>query len=161
MRRLFAVPFMLGALLCFASEAAAQIIRIPKIPKVTTTAPATDPAPASSDTRPSTTAAAVSTRGGGPYTTRPVPPETPMLMAETLEVDIERWDYHWKVPNDNHNTSWMPRLRFNVFYGGTAKLRLKAEYTMPDGTLWFSEALEHRGTTDSTSGASMIASDSG
>ncbi|MDQ2975482.1 MAG: hypothetical protein M3R69_08740 [Acidobacteriota bacterium] len=69
---------------------------------------------------------------------------TPQFLPETLEVQIEHWDYYWKIPNDNHNTSWAPRLKFDVVYGGSTKLRLKADYFMPDGSLWFSEPLEQR-----------------
>ncbi|HEX9544593.1 MAG TPA: hypothetical protein VF955_05370, partial [Pyrinomonadaceae bacterium] len=73
---------------------------------------------------------------------------TPQFLPETLEVQVEHWDYYWKIPNDNHNTSWAPRLKFDVVYGGSTKLRLKADYFMPDGSLWYSEPLDQRGFGD-------------
>jgi len=84
----------------------------------------------------------------------------PQFLPETLEIQVEHWDYYWKIPNDNHNTSWVPRIRFFVFYGGSTKLRFKADYFMPDGSLWFSEALEYRGGYDEKSGLSLVQSES-
>jgi len=84
----------------------------------------------------------------------------PQFLPETLEVQVEHWDYYWKIPNDNHNTSWAPRIAFDVFYGGSTKLRFKADYFMPDGSLWFSEALEYRGGYDEKSGISKVSSES-
>jgi len=85
---------------------------------------------------------------GGPYVVQPEPPASPQFLPDTLQVDMELWDYYWKVPNDNHNTSWAPRIKFDVVYGGSTKLRYKADYFMPDGSLWFSEPLEARGIAD-------------
>jgi hypothetical protein len=86
--------------------------------------------------------------GGGPYAVQPEAPGSPQFLPETLQVDLELWDYYWKVPNDNHNTSWAPRIKFDVWYGGSSKLRYKADYFMPDGSLWFSGPLEQRGISD-------------
>ena len=44
----------------------------------------------------------------------------PSVSTDTLEIQVEHWDYYWKIPNDNHNTSWAPRIRFFVFYGSSA-----------------------------------------
>ena len=85
---------------------------------------------------------------GGPYAVQPEPPAAPQFLPETLQVDLELWDYYWKIPNDNHNTSWAPRIKFDVVYGGSTKLRYKADYFMPDGSPWFSEPLEQRGIVD-------------
>jgi len=82
----------------------------------------------------------------------------PQFLPDTLEVQVEHWDYYWKIPNDNHNTSWAPRIRFFVFYGGSTKLRYKVDYSMPDGSPWFSEALEYRGGYDERGGLSLVAS---
>jgi hypothetical protein len=151
-------------------ELASAQFRIPKIPKpkpqptpteTTQPTPATDsesaqPQPAA---RPTSTGAVPG--AGGPYAVKPEPPmTTPQFLPETLEVGIEHWDYYWKIPNDNHNTSWAPRINFDVIYGGSTKLRFKADYFMPDGSLWFSEALEYRGGFDEKSGISRVSSES-
>jgi len=170
MRRSFFVMLMLAtALFLTLQTASAQLIKIPKIPKpkpqptpteTTQPAPSTDsesvrPEPA---TRPESAGAAP--RAGGPYAVKPEPPMNPQFLPETLEIQVEHWDYYWKIPNDNHNTSWAPRISFDVFYGGSTKLRYKADYFMPDGSLWFSEALEYRGGFDEKSGRSRVQSES-
>ena len=142
-------------------------IKIPKIekPKPQPT-PNTEPAPGSgappTTSQPSAATAPQSPapKTGGPYAVGPEPPETPQFLPETLEVQVETWSYYWKIPNDNHNTSWVPRIRFFVFYGGSARQRFKADYVMPDGSLWFSEALEFRGGYSTGSGLALVQSES-
>jgi hypothetical protein len=168
MRRPFLLVLMLALAVFFTAQiASAQLIKIPKFPKpkpqptpteTTQPAPTTDseseqPQPA---TRPASTGAAP--RAGGPYVVRPEPPMNPQFLSDTLEIQVEHWDYYWKIPNDNHNTSWAPRIRFFVIYGGSTKLRYKADYLMPDGSLWFSEALEYRGGYEESTGISLVAS---
>lgn len=173
MRRPFFVFLMLVITTCFTVQlASAQLpIKIPKVgkPKPQPT-PAETPQPTSSPTSEPTQPQPTETRNpssgrtaqsGGPYAVKPEPPTTtPQFLPETLEVQVEHWDYYWKIPNDNHNTSWVPRLNFKVFYGGSTKLRLKADYSMPDGSLWFSEALEYRGGFDNRSGIALVQSES-
>jgi hypothetical protein len=171
MRRPFLMILMLTITVFFTVQtASAQLIKLPKIPKpkpqptpTETTRPAPTPDSESAqpqpETRPASTGAAP--RAGGPYLVKPEPPmTTPQFLPETLEVQVEHWEYYWKIPNDNHNTSWAPRIRFFVVYGGSTKLRLKADYFMPDGSLWFSEPLEYRGGYDERSGISLVASES-
>ena len=170
MRRSFLMMFMLVMTIFFVAQtASAQLIKIPKIPKAkpqptpTETAqpaPSTDSESAQPEatTRPASTGAAP--RAGGPYAVQPEPPMNPQFLPDTLEIQVEHWDYYWKIPNDNHNTSWAPRIRFFVFYGGSTKLRFKADYFMPDGSLWFSEALEYRGGYEERSGLSLVQSES-
>jgi hypothetical protein len=150
----FLVVILLGV-----HTGSAQIPKI-KIPKPkpqatpesqpTTDSPTSEPAP-SGETRsnqPSERSGSARPSRGGPYVVLPEGPASPQFLPETLQIDMELWDYYWKIPNDNHNTSWAPRIRFEVFYGGTTKLRYKADYFMPDGSLWFSEPLEQRGGDD-------------
>jgi hypothetical protein len=161
--------FVLVMTVFFAAQtASAQLIKIPKIPKpkpqptpTETTQPA--PTPESESAQPAaprTTSTGAAPRSGGPYAVQPTPPANPQFLPDTLEIQVEHWDYYWKIPNDNHNTSWAPRIRFFVFYGGSTKLRFKADYFMPDGSLWFSEALEYRGGYDERSGLSLLQSES-
>jgi len=170
MRRSFLLILMLVIAVFSSVELASAQFRIPKIPKpkpqptpteTAQPAPATDseseqPQPA---TRP--TSAGASSRSGGPYAVQPAPPmTTPQFLPETLEIQVQHWDYYWKIPNDNHNTSWAPRMKFDVIYGGSTKLRLKADYFMPDGSLWFSEPLEQRGfAEESTSTLGVYSQD--
>lgn len=136
---IFAYTTIVG--LAIQTASAQFPINIPKIGK-----PKATPSPSTGSTAtgiPTETGrATAAARSGGPYAVKPEPPMEPQFLPESMGVQIERWDYYWKIPNDNRNTSWVPRIRFDVFYGGTARQRYKAEYSMPDGTPWFSEALE-------------------
>ncbi|MGH9874052.1 MAG: hypothetical protein ACRD9S_16495 [Pyrinomonadaceae bacterium] len=152
------LPGLVLILIVFGLQTvSAQLIKIPKIPKPKPQPTPTETAqPAPSDSEPAqpqpsnrTSSSGAAPAGGGPYAVQPDAPMTPQFLPESLEVQIEHWDYYWKIPNDNHNTSWAPRMRFDVLYGGSTKLRFKADYFMPDGSLWFSEPLDQRGMVDS------------
>jgi hypothetical protein len=171
MRRSFLVILMLVMTAFFVVQtASAQLIKIPKIPKpkpqstpteTAQPAPTTDSESAQPQPETRTTSSAAGPRADGPYLVKPEPPvTTPQFLPETLEVQVEHWEYYWKIPNDNHNTSWVPRINFFVFYGGSTKLRLKADYFMPDGSLWFSEPLEYRGSFSEGSGIAKLSSES-
>ena len=133
--------------------ASAQLIKIPKISKPKPQPTPTETAqPAPSDSQPAqsqpsnrNSSSVAAPANGGPYAVQPEAPMTPQFLPESLEIQVEHWDYYWKIPNDNHNTSWAPRMKFDVVYGGSTKLRFKADYFMPDGSLWFSEPIEQRG----------------
>src|SRR5713226_2921223 len=142
MRRPFFVFLMLVITAFFTVQtASAQFVKIPKIPKPKpqpTPTETTQPAPTTESesarpqpaTRPASNGGAP--RAGGPYAVKPEPPmTTPQFLPETLEIQVQHQDYYWKIANDNHNTSWAPRMGFNVIYGGSTKLRLKADYFMP------------------------------
>ncbi|MDQ5845968.1 MAG: hypothetical protein M3539_11820, partial [Acidobacteriota bacterium] len=118
MRRSFLLILMVAIALFFSVGLASAQFKIPKIPKPkpqptpTETAqpePANDPEPASQPAARNTSTGATP-RAGGPYLVKPEPPmTTPQFLPETLEVQVEHWEYYWKIPNDNHNTSWVPR----------------------------------------------------
>lgn len=172
MRKTFLVSFTVFMLsIGCASTASAQLpsrIKIPKIEKSKPTpTPEAPPAPEASSqpsqpapSRPTSGSSVPAPQSGGPYAVKPEPPAAPQFLPDTLEVQVETWSYYWKIPNDNHNTSWVPRMRFFVFYGGEARQRFKADYFMPDGSLWFSEALEFRGSFNVSSGLALVQSES-
>jgi len=171
MKRLSLFSFVLAIVVALGAQtASAQFPKI-KVPK-----PKTQPTPEAQSTpesQPSQTTSSGETSqpanqstgkqgpgGGGPYAVQPEPPANPQFLPETLQIDLELWDYYWKIPNDNHNTSWAPRIKFDVLYGGSTKLRFKADYFLPDGSPWFSEPLEMRGLADSKTSAVGIYSQS-
>lgn len=139
---------------CGLQTASAQFPKLPKIPKPTQPKPQPTPdnssQPTSSDTQPAqpesrnTTNSA--TGSSEVYATKPEPPEVPLLLAETLEVRTDTQDYYWKLPKESEYTSWLPHVKFNVEYGGGSRLRYKADYFLPDGSPWYSETLEQKGT---------------
>ncbi|HEX9629978.1 MAG TPA: hypothetical protein VF961_08155 [Pyrinomonadaceae bacterium] len=155
MRRSFLVILMVVMTVFFVAQIASAQFKIPKFPKPKPTPTPTETAqPEPTDSQPSQphpesrNTSTAAPRGGGPYLVEPEAPMTPQFLPDTMEVQVETWDYYWKIPNDNHNTSWAPRLRFDVVYGGSSRIRFKADYYMPDGSLWFSEPLDQRGITD-------------
>jgi hypothetical protein len=165
MKRSFFVFLMLiTTALFFVQIVPAQFPKLPKIsipkpkPAETPVPPSSTDSEAGSETKSVTTGSISSS--GGPYAAVPEPPMNPLFLADALEIGIEHWDYYWKIPNDNHNTSWMPRINAKLFYGGSAKQRFKAEYTMPDGSPWFSEALEFRGSFNTRDAIASVVSES-
>ncbi len=64
-----------------------------------------------------------------------------LLVRDSVYVQAFTHTSYWKTPNQKQ-ASWVPTVRFNVFYDWKAELPYVAEYFNPDGTLWFSEELE-------------------
>jgi len=89
---------------------------------------------------------------------RPVPPDEPKFLVDKLVINPEIWSYNAKVPNNNHNTSWAPRIWVDTYFGGDLKPRWKVEYFMPDGSLWFSEPLDFRPNIDHSASLSRFMS---
>lgn len=73
---------------------------------------------------------------------RPQATDVPVLLRSTLEIRADLSNKYWKLPNESNYTSWIPEVRFKVFYKGATRLRYKAEYFLPDGKPWFDEMLE-------------------
>lgn len=88
-----------------------------------------------------------SSGSGKTYEWRPQATETPVLMRTTLDIRADLSNNYWKVPKESNYTSWIPEVKFKVFYKGNTRLRLQAEYFLPDGKTWYSETLE-QGMTD-------------
>jgi len=124
-------------------------IKVPKINSPKPQSPPTDGSQpgtlAPADTQPPTENRNAGTTSGGPYARKPAPPDSPMLLADTLEIRTETWNYYWKAPGQTNYTSWLPRIHFYIKYRGQARVRFKADYTMPDGQPWFSESLDQKG----------------
>lgn len=156
-----AFAFLIVALFSFQTVSA-QFPRMPKIPKPNQPKPQPTPSaqptpsedatpaerPGQPDTRATTKPTAAAATGGEVFAKQPQPTGTLQFLVETLEIRTDTQDYYWKLPKESNYTSWTPSLRFNALYGGSMRLRLKADYFMPDGQLWFSESLEQRGNGD-------------
>lgn len=127
--------------LLFAITAGAQIrINVPKIgPKPTPspqTAPQTSATPGGSQTK-------SPTGGSGDFPTKPIANENPIFFKTTLDIRADTIDTYWKMGANKYNhTSWVPQVKFKVFYKGNERLRYKADYFLPTGALWYSEPLE-------------------
>lgn len=72
---------------------------------------------------------------------RVTPTAKPLLVRDSVYIQTEMQDSYWKTPNVKQ-TSWVPTVRFDVFYDWKAELPYVAEYFNPDGSLWYSETLD-------------------
>lgn len=153
MRRISFLAMVFLFVAGFSHAASAQFPKMPKFPKPNQTKPqptptastppgSNDDAQPQPDSRNPTRPAAAT--GGEVYAKKPVATDTPLFLAETLEIRCDTQDYYWKLPKESNYTSWTPSVRFDVIYDGSARLRYKADYFLPDGSPWFSESLEQR-----------------
>ncbi len=69
------------------------------------------------------------------------PTANPLLVHDSVYIQTEIHESYWKTPNVKQ-TSWVPTVRFNVFYDYKAELPYVAEFFNPDGSLWYSETLD-------------------
>jgi hypothetical protein len=46
------------------------------------------------------------------------------------------------MPKESDYTSWVPTVRFDIYYDWNKPVKYLAEYYNPDGSLWFTEQLE-------------------
>lgn len=142
-----AIMMTLFCVLGFGALAAeAQFpIKIPKIktekPKVEqpkSASPADDDASAAS---PGSTGSARSSAVRKSQYDRVAPTAKPLLVRDSVYIQAEMNDSYWKTPKVKQ-TSWVPKVRFDVFYDWKESLKFTAEYFNPDGSLWYSEPLE-------------------
>src|SRR6267142_3893803 len=106
MRRSFLVTLMLVMTAFFVTQTASAQFKIPKFPKpkpqptpTETTQPASTTDSESEQPQPATQPASsgASAGAGGPYAVQPQPPmATPQFLPETLEIQVQHWDYYWK-----------------------------------------------------------------
>lgn len=114
-------------------------IKIPKIGQPKATPTPTTPTNANNQVSTSTNNQKVSTEN---IKTRPEANENPVLLKTTLDVRADLNNRYWKMPTESNFTSWIPQVRFKVFYKSDVRLRYKADYFTPDGKPWFSETLD-------------------
>jgi hypothetical protein len=151
----------MSAAVSFQTAGAQIQIRLPKIPKPEITSGSgkpTQPRPEQPKPKERTTSAEQpgssqgQTTGGfrhdsrvveGIAYTRPQPTNQPVFLRDTIEVQLKTKETYWKVPNQNYYTSWVPRVKFQLVFNDSAKLRYTAEWFNPDGSPWFSESLNY------------------
>ncbi len=65
----------------------------------------------------------------------------PLLVRDSVYIQALTYGSYWKTPKVKQ-ASWVPEVRFTVFYDWKESLKYTAEYFNPDGSPWFSEQLE-------------------
>lgn len=136
-------------IVCAAVNISAQFpIKIPKINKPKVEKPETaQPQTNDSDSTDAATNPNQSKnqpqKSGGTvnFMPQPMPTSAPVLLKDTLNIQIRSHNSYWKNPNQSFYTSWIPKVSFDLFYDRSETIRYTAEWLKPDGSLWFSEAL--------------------
>lgn len=131
-----------------ATEAAAQFnIKIPKINKPKVAQPKPDqPKPDQPSTGDNNQNSSKKSSGDPAYMAKPKPTNIPVLLKHTIEVKPYRGTAYWKFPNARDHSSWMPLIRFGLFYDQSETIRYNVEWLKPDGSLWFSQPVEDNQT---------------
>lgn len=141
---------MLAILCVYGStiqETSAQFnIKFPKlkIEKPKTEQPKTDsgrPAEKGSTTAPAPVSSTYSTPVRKSQYDYIMPSAEPLLIKDSVYIQAATHQEYWKTPG-KPTSSWVPTVRFNVFYDWKVTLPFVAEYFNPDGSLWFSETVE-------------------
>jgi hypothetical protein len=138
---IFTLAFLVISV-CGAGAAAQFPLKIPKI-KVEKPKPE-QPKPASDSTLPETPgrpAEAKTSVSKQVYGFERVPAR-PVLLKHTVYVQTEMSRTFWKMPKESDYTSWVPKVRFSIYYDWNTPVNYTAEYSNPDGSVWFSETLE-------------------
>ncbi len=143
----FTVLITLAVLIGVCQKTPAQFnIKIPKINKPKTEKPsAGENPPTPNEGRPTENRPAQK----GEYLADPEATNVPKVLIETLEIKTHNEAKYVKAPTQNDYTSWLPQVSFDVMYvRGSPKLRYTADWSNPDGSLWFSEPLEMINASD-------------
>ncbi|MBC7898611.1 MAG: hypothetical protein H7070_01035 [Saprospiraceae bacterium] len=69
------------------------------------------------------------------------PTADPQLVTDSIYIQAETRDEYWKMPRQKYS-SWLPKVRFGLFYDWKLTLPHLVEYFNSDGSLWFSETIE-------------------
>lgn len=147
MRSITTLTLSLVVAVTAVSVSAQFPIKVPKIPKVEkpkTEQPRTDSSePAGSPATPPT--ASTSSTYSEPSRKSQYDfvraTSKPLLVRDSVYIQAATHTAYWKTPNVKQ-TSWLPKVRFNMFYDWKESLNFTAEYFNPDGTPWYSETLE-------------------
>lgn len=136
------LPIVFCCLALFQAANAQFPVKLPGVGPKPTPSPKAPADPASRPNRPGPENA-VTTDSTSDYPKKPVADSNPVFLRTTLDIRPDTIDTYWKMgANKYDHTSWVAQVRFKVFYKGTERLRYRAEYFLPNGQSWYSEALE-------------------
>ena len=126
-------------------------IKIPKIGKPKTEQPKTNDDNSSSgqDTSANRNSGLKSKSAVG-FMPKPQPTNVPVLLKDSINITTNVQNKYWKTPNEQNHSSWIPLIQFGLFYDESETIHYKVEWLNPDGSLWFSDAVDDRRTTYSS-----------
>ena len=142
----FTIAFLIAC--CVINISAQFNIKIPKIGKPKVEQPKTEQPKTNDDSssteRDSDAKQNPANRSGGAvgFMPQPKPTNVPVLLKDTLAIRLFVQKTYWKFPKETFYSSWIPRVSFNIFYDQSETARYTAEWSNPDGSVWFSEPLE-------------------
>ena len=139
--RILTLAFLL-VVSSFAAETVSAQFPI-KIPKIKADKPKTEePKTDNNSSDPDQPTPSKKTIGRANTFVPPKPTSSPAFLWDTLEIKVRSDNKYWKFPNQNDYTSWVPQVKFNLFYDNSQKVRYSADWSNPDGSPWFSESLD-------------------
>lgn len=71
-----------------------------------------------------------------------LPNGTPVLLKSSVYVQAKTHNEYWKMKGQRNYSSWVPVIKFDLFYNNEKAINYTVEYTNPDGSAWYSEKLE-------------------
>jgi hypothetical protein len=71
-----------------------------------------------------------------------MPTNQPIFLKTTLQIAPVTHNEYWKMKGQSNFSSWVPKIRFSLFYNNEKEINYAVEFYNPDGSLWFSENLE-------------------
>ncbi|HEY8561561.1 MAG TPA: type VI secretion system tube protein Hcp [Pyrinomonadaceae bacterium] len=77
-----------------------------------------------------------------PYT---MPTNVPVFLKTKIQIAPVVHNEYWKMKGQSNFSSWVPKMRFSLFYNNEKEINYGVEYYNPDGSVWFSEKLQSSG----------------
>jgi hypothetical protein len=145
MQRFFWIAVLITSVLCVSQSSAQFTIKVPKVKveKPKQDKPKTGESGVVRDQPTSGQPRAANSGSNVVYPSVKFP-STPAFIKHSVYVQARMASTYWKMPKQSDYTSWVPTVRFGIFYDWKKEVSYAAEYYNPDGSLWFSETLESR-----------------
>ena len=126
-----------------AMETSAQFeIKIPQFGKPKAERPKTGDTNAPTNNSDNNQNKPTKSKGDVGFMAKPRPTSVPVLLKDTVEIKAVRNNTYWKFPKERDYSSWMPVINFDVFHDRSETVRYTIEWFNPDGSLWFSDAID-------------------
>lgn len=127
----------------FVLNASAQFpIKIPKINKPKIDQPKTDAPKTDEGNSGANQNSGMRSKDSAGFMAKPRPTNVPVLLKDSVNIQVIRQNSYWKTPNETNHSSWIPMIQFGLFYDESETIHYKVEWLNADGSLWFSQPVE-------------------
>jgi hypothetical protein len=120
------------------SQFTIKIPKIPKIDKPKTVNPSPSDAP---ERKPSKSGADAVYKNDRPTA-------VPVFLKNSIYIQAVTHNEYWKMKGQSNFSSWVPAIRFGLFYNNEKPIDYVVEYSGPDGSLWLKDSLERTALSD-------------